>query len=272
MTSTVDEICQQIASLKSTPAQPTVIAFANAGYATLTENWIWHMRRIGVDNVTLCALDDETLRLARTNGTPAVRVGDTARLADLWILRAQLFRALASQRIDFIHSDVDAIWLRDPRPRLLGTQAQLAFSQGTVWPNDIARAWGFVLCCGLFLARATPTVAEFFERLSQRIVDEKDDQTSLNRALRDGGATWDVAAIDAGRSEREWNSISFSIFADPLLGKAGDLSLALMPHAEFPRLPDLPGPRALVAHPIAPKDAKAKIERLAKLGLWGDLS
>jgi len=270
MASAIDEVCKRIAAMRSGISGPAVIAFANSGYSELTENWLWHMRRAGIDSVAICALDDDTFELAQRSGVAAVRVEDTSALADLWILRARVFESLARQGVDFIHSDIDAVWLRDARPRLLETSAHLAFSQGTIWPRDIVRDWNFVLCCGLFLARATPDVAALFRHVSLRIVEERDDQISINRALQDAGVTWDIDPVGAGRSRREWNGISFSIFVDPLRGQAGELSLALMPHDEFPRLPESIGPRALVAHPLSPKNAKAKIERLVELGLWRD--
>jgi hypothetical protein len=270
MTSTIDEISRKIALMRSETWRPVVVAFANAGYSALTKNWLSHMRRGGIGNVVICALDDDTVVLSQANGVAAVRVADTVALVDLWILRAQIFESLARQGVDFIHSDIDAVWLRDARPRLLETNAHLAFSQGTIWPRDIVRDWNFVLCCGLFLARATPDVAEFFRHVSLRIVEERDDQISINRALRDAGVIWDIYPVVAGRSRREWSGDKFSTFVDPLRGQAGALSLALMPHDEFPRLPESIGPRALVAHPLSPKNAKAKIDRLVELGLWRD--
>ncbi len=270
MTLAIDDMCNDIAAMRSGKCDPVVIAFANSNYAALTDNWLWHVRRVGVDNVVICALDHETFLLAQANGVAAVSVVEVSALADLWILRAQVFESLARNGVDFVHSDIDAIWLRDPRPRLLEANAELAFSQGTIWPRDIARDWDFVLCCGLFLARATPDVAALFGRIGLRITDERDDQISLNRALREAGAIWDIESVAAGRLRREWNGDSFSTFADPLRGRAGALSLALMPHDEFPRLPEPIGPRALVAHPLSPKNAKAKIDRLVELGLWRD--
>ena len=270
MTSSIDDMCRDIAAMRSGNCDPVVIAFANSGYAALTDNWIWHIRRVGVDNVVICALDHHTFLLAQANGVAAVRVAEASALADLWILRAQVFESLARHGVDFIHSDIDAIWLRDPRPRLLETNTHLAFSQGTIWPRDIVREWGFVLCCGVFLARATPDVAELFGRIGLRIADDRDDQISFNRALREAGAIWDTDSVEAGRLRREWKGDSFFTFADPLQGRAGALSLALMPHDEFSRLPESIGARTLVAHPLSPKNAQAKINQFVALGLWRD--
>lgn len=256
--------------MRSGALSPVVIAFANSRYSALTQNWLWYMKRAEIDDVVICALDDDTFMLAEANGVAAIKFSNTEGLADLWILRSQVFESLARRGVDFIHSDIDALWLRDPRARLLETNAHLAFSQGTIWPRDIAREWDFVLCCGLFLARATPDVADFFGRVSQRIVYERDDQISINRALRDAGAIWDIGSVGSSRSRCEWSGDTFSTFAHPLAGRAGAISLALMPHDEFPRLPRSIDARALVAHPLSPKNAEAKVNCFIELGLWRD--
>ena len=72
--------------------------------------------------------------------TPRVDVdaiaGNFLRLRVLTAMRLKLFRVLIDQGFDFMHSDADAFWLRDPRPWLAEqTGYDLLCSQGTDRPG-----------------------------------------------------------------------------------------------------------------------------------------
>ena len=58
-----------------------------------------------------------------------------------------MFYHLIACGIDFVHSDADAVWLRDPIPEYFGPgeTADLVASQGTRHPPDVFGRWGFVL-------------------------------------------------------------------------------------------------------------------------------
>ena len=55
--------------------------------------------------------------------------------------------------IDFVHSDADAVWLKNPLISFGKTAFDLLASQGTIWPLDVFEQWRFVLCCGFLGSR-----------------------------------------------------------------------------------------------------------------------
>ena len=84
----------------------------------------------------------------------------------------------------FIHSDVDAIWLKNPLNYLKGCPGDLLFSQGTVFPrNMFNKIWIIVACCGFFMIRESNASSTFLHELHKGIQKDKDDQLAVNKIL-----------------------------------------------------------------------------------------
>ncbi|HEY5237363.1 MAG TPA: putative nucleotide-diphospho-sugar transferase [Rhizomicrobium sp.] len=246
------------------PSGPVAIVFANSAYREILHNWLRHAHAASFGNIVVCALDDALAAEMSDAGIACSTINGGDTLAQLWVRRAHLFAALCRARIDFIHSDADAVWLQNPVERSFSLGVDVAFSQGTVWPYDIVEEWSFVVCCGFFAVRAGPRAAVFFDTVSERTEKERDDQIAVNRALRETGMVWQKP----GKGQtRDWSGRKFRIFDEPIIGAGPTLAAAILPHREFPRLPEMPN-GALVAHPLSPKTAPAKTEMLRDLGLW----
>ena len=247
---------------------PVTIVFASAPYLPLLANWLGFAHRSGETNVLVAALDRETVDGARAGGIACTEFPPVTSLEELWVARAQMFAALASAGVDFIHSDADAVWLRSPRDAAFVADVDIAFSTGTTWPSSVVKRWGFVACCGFFAARGTPAAAAFFAEVATRARVARDDQIAVNEALVAAGVIWDKPHDD----RRVHKKIPFRIFPQTIVGKAGDLRVALLPHGQFARLPEVT-PETLVAHPIAPRISgdngiTRQVNILKELGLW----
>jgi hypothetical protein len=248
---------------------PIVVVFASAPYAEALANWIRFARRAGAARILVVALDGHAAATSEASGVESIIIpGITTRNA-LWVARAALFSELAQAGVDFVHSDADAIWLRPPIEETFSLGVDIAFSSGTVWPPTALARWGFVVCCGFFLARASAATAAFFSEVSERAQICGDDQVAVNEALIAAGLVWD----DAKPAEmRTLGGQSFRTFAEPIIARTSDLSVGLLPHRRFPRLPEVSAD-TVVAHPYVPGAGATSIaERLSatlgRLGLW----
>jgi hypothetical protein len=239
---------------------PVTVVFANAPYQAIVANWIVHARAAGASNILLMALDEQTVAFAEQMQLACAPLPSISSRQELWFQRIEVFSALANAGVSFIHSDADAVWLRSPYEAVLTAGVDLSFSQGTRWPNDIVDLWGFVLCCGFFAVRANAATARFFEAVQRRMADDADDQTAVNRALRDAGIVWEP---DNGEP-REWHGRPFEIFPRHRIGRTADVAVALLAYRQFARLPEVPA-EAVVCHPVG-KDPM--VDRLRRLGLW----
>ena len=248
---------------------PLIVTFSDAEYLPLLHCWLARLARLGIRRCRVYGLDATTVEWCRRRGIDTVALswkrGD---LRDLWVQRIQVFSSLLREGEEFIHSDTDAVWLRNPlrSGSAVERTEDILFSQGTVWPPDVHSAWGFVLCCGWFRARSTPGVISFFSALENDVRASGDDQISVNRLLLGAGANW--GRNDAAAYRLAFRDKWLQCWETPIVARLGApaLSVALLPHREFQRLPESTG-EAIVKHFLTPKDCGQKIMVMKKLGL-----
>lgn len=243
-----------------------VIAFADSRYTDVLMNWLVALAVQQVDNYLVIALDRTLHALLAARGIPCVLRELNGDLGDLWVARIRVFAALCAAGIDFIHSDVDAIWLRDPRGAYFdAADADLVASQGTVWPHDVHQKFGFVLCCGLFSLRSSAASSRLLAELVPHVAVTRDDQISLNRLLADRQIVWQAHRTDT--YYLTMGSNRFLCSKSPIVGHAPDgLSVFVLPHHLFQRVPLPLKEVPFVSHPLTPKEPRAKLEQFARTG------
>lgn len=257
------------AALALPSRRQTTVVFASAPYLGLLWNWIGFAQRAAVPNLLVVALDHATQQAVSSRGIACAPLPGVGSREELWVARAVLFSALADAGVDFIHSDADAVWLASPVTDAFAPGADIAFSSGTVWPKPVAKLWGFVLCCGFFAARGTRATAAFFAEVADRVRTCRDDQIAVNEALVAARVRW--SDRDTGEP-RLWLGTPFRVFSRAIVGEATGLTVALLPHTRFPRLPEVSA-ETLVVHPVALRvPGNSGPERLPpvldQLGLW----
>lgn len=116
------------------------------------------------------------------------------RLQVIGPMRIKLFLRLVESGRDFINSDADAVWVRDPRTWLARHHdCDLLFSQGTIHPLKYYFKHHFVLCSGFFLCRANERTQAYFAQSDAPDWTVHDDQYRLNMLLlRDSEQRWEI--------------------------------------------------------------------------------
>ena len=182
---------------------PITIVFGTFNYLEQVILWTQYARKAGCSHYRIICIDDELLRHLRDNGQAPNAVSyhgifpDAEKLDSagqemkklkptLWQLRVKLWLHLVEHGYDFIHSDADAIWIKDPRPWLARhSDHDLLISQGGdglfYYPHT--RFHHFILCAGFFLARSSERTRTYFERVSSLMEVARDDQVCMNAAL-----------------------------------------------------------------------------------------
>jgi hypothetical protein len=197
---------------------------------------------------------------------PAALTAFGGDLRALWIRRIQTFAALCAAGIDFVHSDVDAVWMRDPRAAYLADpETELTISQGTVWPPEVHQRFGFVLCCGLFRLRSTARTYRLLSELVSHVLYTGDDQVSLNRLVAARIPTWRMAREDVYYIEGGGKRFLCSRSVIHGVGNDG-LRLALLPHHLFQRVAAPSTEPPYVLHLLTRKDPDAKLQEFANYG------
>lgn len=252
--------------------QASIVAFADSAYRSIAFNWLRAIERVGLlEAVDFVALDEALHNALIQSGVACSFLPPPAGdLNSLWRHRTRTLRAKieASDR-PIIHSDTDAVWLNSPIERLLSEPADLVFSQGTIWPPESLSHRGFVLCCGLFMARPTSQCHRFFSALEPLVDELQDDQWAVNRLVDREVRSWQIV-------QDQWlelNDERFVISNESMRGSGPQISVTVLPHAEFPRLMTeresiVQRERILVGHPLSGKTAAETQVALHQNGLW----
>ncbi len=251
-------------------ANAVTIVFADSAYSLVLGNWLRHALPFVGNNLVIFSLDEKLDAALREQGLTSILLPYCGRLDELWLLRLRVFEALVELGVSFIHSDADAVWLADPRKYCLDLNVDLAISPGTIWPPEAVEQWGFVLCCGFFVARAVPAMAKMLPAVRRASARDRDDQAALNRVLVSANVNWRTEGLSY--DVQEVMNRSFRNYHDIVLGRTTsefDLTLALLPQDLFQRIPRS-GHTAMVMHPLTPKVSAEKIEVMRSMGCWRD--
>jgi len=240
----------------------TIIVFANYNYLLVLENWLESVNRIDVNNFLIISLDSKLHNyLIDKNINSRLRPCELD-LGKLWIHRIEVIEELLCEGYDIIHSDADAVWLKDPQPYLANLNQDMIFSQGTYWPLDVYEKWNFVLCCGFFYIRNNKKTKSFFEQLKERVKEDKDDQVSCNRLLLEKKIIWEKPT---NSYQLRFRNYSFACSKNIIQGKNSQFSIALLPHYQFQRIPEKSND-IYIKHLISEKNSEDIMDILALNG------
>lgn len=249
--------------------KPLIVTFCNRDYIPVLANFMAAPGAPRTSELKVYGLDRATVEFARCSGAQAEALAWNGVLRDLWTARVEVFENLIERGQDFVHTDADAVWLRNPITTWMNGDLDSYFSQGTIHPTDTHSKLGFVLCCGLFGIRASDATIEFFKRLKQDVKETGDDQTSVNKILMEGRTLWESCASPDYRLRIK--NKRFSCWKNLIVGHSEDygLSVGLIPHGIVQRIHDPTETLAKVniKHPLSPKKALDKLNLFAALGL-----
>jgi Nucleotide-diphospho-sugar transferase len=243
-----------------------VIAFADSRYLDVLLNWLVGLAAIGVRHYVVIALDRPLYDFLVRKRVPAVLAEHRGDLRALWIERIGVFAALNHAGLDFVHSDADAVWMRDPGPAFFNrSEADLVASQGTVWPPDVHARFGFVLCCGLFRLASNARTRALLAELAGHVLATGDDQVSLNRLVAARDMRWQVQPGDGYAVHGAGKQ--FLCARNLIQGVGGDgLRVAVLPHHLFQRVPVTTPDPPYVLHLLSAKEPVAKLREFERHG------
>lgn len=237
-----------------------IVVFADKNYTEVIAEWAKRIKGLGVENYLVVAQDPELHESNLSKSINSVLVPFTGSLERFWIHRLERIQTLMEAGLDVLHSDADAFWVRDCRKIMKDYAADIIASQGTIFPDDVAKEWGFVLCCGLVQFRSNRRSLAFFEKVLSCARDVKDDQVALNRALADSSMNWNVP------QEHEkyiLNDQRFFVYKAPVHGSNRfGVTVTLIPHQLVQRMPGNYSPDVAVLHLLSKKQNESKFDAL----------
>lgn len=242
-----------------------ILIFSNNAYLPILENWRAAMDRLGIGNILYVALDEPTYHHLIDRGLVCYLLPCEDDLAALWRKRVTLFDEILQRGYNLIHSDADAVWLKDPRARyFFRSDADMVFSQGTQWPTECWQSWQFILCCGLFFLRATDAVQDFMRSWKEHVADCGDDQVSFNLLMLARSVTWEINK--PYRIPTPFG-VDITCSRQTIYGQADKLCVEVLPQHLFQRV-HFPTEDAYVKHCLSGQTAQTTRQGLEETGCW----
>lgn len=96
---------------------PIIITFVNESYSNILLNWVAALKKIDITKYLVISLDENIYKICEKNNIKTCLIDFNIKLNGLnklWVFRMGIFELILSYGYSFIHSDVDAIWLKNP--------------------------------------------------------------------------------------------------------------------------------------------------------------
>lgn len=183
------------------------VAFATTQYASLARNWALSLTRLVVHNKVVLGVDFDSLKDAEVVPVRTLcphawqewkMSSHSTHLTALWLLRSATLEyilggdCLPSHTL-VLHSDVDVVFLRDPRPHL--TQCHSCFGAGE-FPHNLATKWQSATACAGFFARRSGDALRLNQRITRLTREFGDDQLATNQAIDELGLVRRISLLD----------------------------------------------------------------------------
>jgi hypothetical protein len=241
-----------------------IIVFANYQYKEVIDNWLFALKRIEIYNYVIISFDKKLFHYLRQKNIPTFYYKTGTDLNELWINRIRILKDIINNDYNVIHSDADAIWLKNPLKEFFYSQdSDVVFSQGTIWPPDIHKEWDFVLCCGFFGIKSNKATKKLIRDVYHDVVKSGDDQVSFNRIIHSHGTKWKID----DHYKLSFKDKSFLCSKKIIYGSNPCYKIAVLPHHLFQRVNE-ETKSAYVKHLISEKDSEDIIALLKNNGLF----
>lgn len=161
-----------------------IIAFGNSRYKRIAHNWALYLQKHGITNYTIYSLDHDIYDYLVENkiNTELLELHFFHARRYRWNLRFKYISDLLLQDESVLHSDLDAVWLKNPLEFIDDTHDIIA-STGS-YPFGIRKKFGSTICCGWIYYNSTFNVKKLFnDILSQYGNKYFHDQRVLNNAI-----------------------------------------------------------------------------------------
>lgn len=163
-----------------------IISFGNYRYKRIAHNWALYLQRHKIENYTIYSLDQDIYDYLVENeiNTELLPLDIFEEGAHLWDWRERLkfIFKLLNEGINVLHSDLDAIWLKNPLI-FIEKDYDIVASTGT-YPRNIYKKIGYTLCMGWIYYKSSTIVKQLFENILNKDIQVKfDDQMEFNLEL-----------------------------------------------------------------------------------------
>lgn len=200
---------------KSLKGSDLFISFSSGSMAAFALNWVANLRRTGITQVLVGALDEKMLEIASTEGIPSMVLDgssiktrgaanlrfDYSAYKRMAALKVAFYTRILTMGFNIWACDADTGWMGDPTPFIQEYPMQHVDMLTTTDCIDLkgdqaGGCWHVDHNTGLVYMRSRPIVLEFTAAWKRKIETTRDimirDQAALNLLMREGfhSKTW----------------------------------------------------------------------------------
>jgi hypothetical protein len=232
--------------LKYSKNKLLVIAFGNWAYKLIALNWALHLEKLKIENYTVICLDEKLKDFLSKKGINSFYIGDEKKFNPKeWGARLNSVRDVLSSGIDIVHSDLDAVWLKNPLG-YLESDHDIVASTGT-FPPSTQKKWGFTLCMGWMFYKSNQNVLSLFDEIL-KIPQPFHDQQELNNLIASKASKDDILNLSPDIHEIKLPGLKIKVLGQNIISRGHDTN-------------------SFVCHPLTPGSADRE-GLFKKLGLW----
>ncbi len=240
-----------------------IISFCNYPYREIALNWVKHLEELSINNYEVLCLDPESDEYLKSHGCNSRVLNE---FNDDWISgckhtmrRTFIFKKYLKEGFDIIHSDTDAIWLKNPIPQLIESNSQdiivSTVRHREAFPPEVREAFGFTCCMGWIFFRSNYKTIKYLDKFLNTREIKGSDQKNFNQFLLHNQPTsqshklGDELIID-NAAYQDYNELSLLALSKPLV-KRGPIE-----------------EETYVWHPNTKKEAEYKKDSFIKARKW----
>ena len=244
------------------------LVFATNDFFEIILNWACHALSVGVRWFVLVACDTVLYKRLRASEfskhallLPRVRDGNVTLTKLNVIGERQTFGLSVLERgYSVVHSDADALWIKDPTSLFAGGDVVAERIWGK--PISVVKQWGAAICTGFYYLRSTPAVIGIARTVQREVAAKRarqpgwqaSDQYYINVVLKRMGVRWSTTKKMEDAQSMATRFTDNASHVGVVTTPHGPLRLVLLAHNAVPR-----------ACPMLSADETAKLQSGGKL-------
>jgi len=167
--------------------QTLIVTFCNYEYIRIALNWITCLQKVNVYSYLIIATDEEAFdALTNKKANVIYSPGNLPKRSGTgWKWRFQTISNLLNSGFNILHSDLDAIWLKNPLD-LIDDESDIIVSMDRGgWPPKTFEKLGFTMCMGWIYLKSTDIVKNALLKILDSKTTDIDDQQEFNDYVSD---------------------------------------------------------------------------------------
>jgi len=227
-----------------------IISFTDKNYKEIALNWAKHLEKLKIFNFSIVCVDKDSESFLSDHGVPTIlneswtpsKTHGTG-----WANRTKIIYNLLKQNDYILHSDLDAVWVKNPLNFIPKNTHDIVSSCGT-FPRNIFQKIGLTCCMGWIFYKSNRSVYKLFDRVLDTDEDF-DDQVRFNNLMLGSSQKNALVNIDDHTKDLRTDDLYIRFLSQKIISREQKIE------------------NAYVKHPYSPKSSDRK-KFLKSEGLW----